>query len=296
MRYDTTVQDKVFDVANVIFMILIVFITLFPFWYALAGSFNHGADYMRGGVLFWPRQFTLANYRVVLRERQIIDAYQVTIVRTVIGTLSHITFTGLFAYGFSRPYIKGRKIYATVGIITMFFSGGLIPIYLLYRSLGLLNNFMVYLIPPLFNFWNVLIFQTFFREIPISINESAKMDGANEYTIFFRLIIPVSKPVFAAIALFVAVFHWNSFFDAMVFTTSRRIQPLQLYLMRIIRTREAAANMASRAAEMMATQFEVNSTTIQLATIVVTALPIIALYPFLQKYFVKGLLIGSIKG
>jgi putative aldouronate transport system permease protein len=296
MRYDTSLKDSIFDVANVMLMIGIIFVTLFPFWYALVGSFNHGADYMRGGVMLWPRQFTLANYRVVLRERQIVDAYQVTIARTALGTLAHIVFTGVFAYGFSRPYLKGRKVYATIGIITMFFSGGLIPIYLLYRSLGLLNNFLVFILPGMFNFWNVLIFQTFFREIPISINESAKMDGANEYTIFFRLIIPVSKPVFAAIALFVAVWHWNTFFDAMVFTTSRSLQPLQLYLMRIIRTREAAANIASRAAEMMETQFEVNSTTIQLATIVVTALPIIALYPFLQKYFVKGLLIGSIKG
>ncbi|TVQ28750.1 MAG: carbohydrate ABC transporter permease [Spirochaetaceae bacterium] len=277
-------------------MIAVIFVTLFPFWYAVVGSFNHGADYMRGGVTFWPRRFTTANYQVVLRERQIVDAYRITILRTAIGTTAHIVFTGVFAYGFSRPYLRGRKAYATIGLITLFFSGGLIPIYLLYRSLGLLNNFLVYVVPGMFNFWNVLIFQTFFREIPISINESAKMDGANEYTIFFRLIMPVSKPVFAAIALFVAVWHWNSFFDAMVFTTSRSLQPLQLYLMRIIRTREAAANVASRAAEMMATQFEVNSTTIQLATIVVTALPIILLYPFLQKYFVKGLLIGSIKG
>ena len=296
MQYDRSVRDKVFDASNVALMVLIVFVTLFPFWYAVVGSLNHGADYMRGGVTFWPRQFTLANYQVVLRERQIIDAYQITIARTALGTFVHIVFTGVFAYGFSRPLLKGRKVYATIGLITLFFNGGLIPIYLLYRALGLLNNFLVFILPGMFNFWNVLIFQTFFREIPISINESAKMDGANEYTIFFRLIIPVSKPVFAAIALFVSVWHWNSFFDAMVFTTSRSLQPLQLYLMRIIRTREAAANVASRAAEMMATQFEVNSTTIQLATIVVTALPIIALYPFLQKYFVKGLLIGSIKG
>lgn len=289
-------EDIIFDIFNTILMLILIFLTLYPVWFCIVGSFNEGLDYMRGGVNFWPRKFTLSNYRVVLMEPRIKDAYKITILRTIIGVITHVLFTSLFAYGFSRRNLIGKKIYGTMGIITMFFSGGLIPSYLLYKWLRLLNSFWVYVIPALFNFWNVIIFQSFFREIPESINESARIDGANEYQIYFYLILPLSKPVLAALALFTGVWHWNSYFDSMVFTTSQELSTIQLLLMKIIRSTEGAANVASRAGEMLERQRDISSTTVQMATMVITSAPIMMLYPFLQKYFVKGVMIGSIKG
>lgn len=289
-------EDIIFDIFNTILMLILIFLTLYPVWFCIVGSFNEGLDYMRGGVNFWPRKFTLSNYRVVLMEPRIKDAYKITILRTIIGVITHVLFTSLFAYGFSRRNLIGKKIYGTMGIITMFFSGGLIPSYLLYKWLRLLNSFWVYIILALFNFWNVIIFQSFFREIPESINESARIDGANEYQIYFYLILPLSKPVLAALALFTGVWHWNSYFDSMVFTTSQELSTIQLLLMKIIRSTEGAANVASRAGEMLERQRDISSTTVQMATMVITSAPIMMLYPFLQKYFVKGVMIGSIKG
>ena len=157
-------EDIIFDIFNTILMLILIFLTLYPVWFCIVGSFNEGLDYMRGGVNFWPRKFTLSNYRVVLMEPRIKDAYKITILRTIIGVITHVLFTSLFAYGFSRRNLIGKKIYGTMGIITMFFSGGLIPSYLLYKWLRLLNSFWVYIIPALFNFWNVIIFQSFLEK------------------------------------------------------------------------------------------------------------------------------------
>lgn len=292
-----TKSDNIFDYFNVIGMCLLVFVTLFPFWYSLVGSFNEGLDFMRGGVVFWPRRFTLANYKIVFKNPEILGAYRMTVLRTLFGTLGHIFVTTMFAYAFSRRNLMGKKLYAAMGVITMFFHGGLIPTYLLFKSLNILNTFWVYIIPALFNFWNVIIFTNFFREIPESINESARMDGANEYTIYFRLILPLSKPVLAAIALFTGVYHWNDFYMSLVFTTKESLQVMQVLLLKVIQTREMASQMANSVASEMASEARAaNSRTIQLATMIIASAPILMLYPFLQKYFVKGVMIGSIKG
>jgi len=221
-------DDRLFRTLNGLGMALLIFVTLFPFWYSTVGSFSEGLDFTRGNSVFWPNKPTLANYRIVFRNSEILQSYRVTIARTIVGTISHLVITSLFAYAFSRRGLAGKKIYATMGVITMFFYGGLIPTYLLFKTLSILNTFWVFILPALFNFWNVIIFSSFFREIPISINESAKMDGANEYTIYARLIIPLSTAVFAALGLFTAVYHWNDFFISLVFTTRRELQPRTL--------------------------------------------------------------------
>ncbi len=291
-------KDTTFRVINTIAMLLLVFVTLFPFWYSAVGSFNEGLDFSRGGVVFWPRRPTLANYRIVFRNSEILRSYQVTIARTLVGTLSHLIVTSMFAYAFSRKRLVGKRIYATMGVVTMFFYGGLIPTYMLFKTLSILNTFWVYILPALFNFWNVIIFGAFFREIPESINESARLDGANEYTIYLRLIIPLSAPVFAALGLFTAVYHWNDFFISLVFTTKKQLQVMQVYLLKVIQTRSMASQMAAGAvtAREAGDAQAANTRTIQMATMLIAAAPILALYPFLQRYFVKGVLIGSIKG
>lgn len=291
-------SDRTFRTLNGLGMALLVFVTLFPFWYSAVGSFNEGLEFTRGDAVFWPNAPTLANYRVVFRNSEILQSYRVTIARTVVGTISHLIVTSLFAYAFSRRKLVGKPVYATMGVVTMFFYGGLIPTYLLFKTLSILNTFWVFILPALFNFWNVIIFSAFFREIPESINESARMDGANEYTIYFRLIIPLSTAVFAALGLFTAVYHWNDFFISLVFTTRRELQVMQVYLLKVIQTREAASAMSGGAvtSQEAGDARATNTRTIQMATMLVAAAPILALYPFLQKYFMKGVLIGSIKG
>lgn len=290
-----SIKDRIFNVFNVILMIIVIFATLYPFLYSLVGSFNVGDDYMKGGVYIWPRQFTLDNYKVVFSDKSIVTALGITVFRTLLGTVTSVIFTSIFAYGFSRKSLMGKKYYAIICLITMYFSGGLIPYYMLIKNLNLLNNFLVYIIPGLFSFFNVLVLQSFFREIPESIVESAKMDGAGEYRIFFTLITPLSKPVLATIALFNAVGHWNSFFDSMLFTTKPHLQTIQVLLMKIIRSRDGATKLAEMGVSLSQAS-NTTSVTIQLATMIVATVPIILVYPFLQRYFVSGLTIGSVKG
>lgn len=292
-----TKGDKIFDSINYLIMIIILICTIYPFWYSLIGSLSEGLDYMRGGVYLWPRKLTIANYSIVLSDMTILNAYKITILRTVIGTVSTLLVTALFAYAFSRDYLIGKNTYAIIGIITMYFGGGMIPTYLTIKMLKLLNSFWVFIIPGLFGFYNALIFRAFFSEIPGSLFDSAKIDGAGEYRIFFKIVLPLSMPVFATIALFVAVGNWNSYFDAMLYTDKESLQPLQLYLMKIIRTKATAAQKINDAsASLHIQQNAVTSTTVQYATMMITIIPILMVYPFLQKYFVKGLMIGSIKG
>ncbi len=297
MSVAKTKGEKTFDVVNVGIMCVIIFVTLYPFWFIVVGAFSEGLAYVRArGVFWWPVEATLQNFRVVFREPGMVNAFQVTIMRTAVGTATHLIVAGLFAYAFSKNYLVGRKLYATIGLITMFFAGGVIPSYLVRDWLGLLDTFTVFWLPAMINFFNVVIFRAFFATIPDAIPESAYIDGAGEYRVFFSLILPLSAPVFAAIALFVGVWHWNDFMQPLLFTTSRDLETVPLLLMRTIRSAEAASGMASRAAGIGIPQHTINPLTIQMATMVVAVAPIIFLYPFLQKHFVKGVLLGSIKG
>jgi putative aldouronate transport system permease protein len=289
-----TWKDTTFDMMNVALMVVLAFVTLYPFWNALVGSLNNGTDYMRGGVAWFPRVWTIDNYRVVFLDSSIVNAYKITIARTIIATITHVIFTGLFAYGFSKKHLIGRSTIAVMGLITMLFSGGLIPYYMVLKTLGFINNFLVYIIPGLFSFFHVLIFQSFFREIPEAIVESAKMDGAHEYTIFFKLILPVSLPVVAAMILFTGIYNWNAYFDSMIFTSKPELQTVMMFLMKVVKTQQAASSLARRASIILGNKTTA-SRTVQLATMMVTTIPIIAIYPFMQKYFVKGVMIGSIK-
>jgi putative aldouronate transport system permease protein len=251
-------------------------------------------DAMKGGIYWWPREFTFANYKAVFDTPGIVTSFGVTIAKTVIGTITHVFFTAMVAYAISRRDLYGRNFYMLVGVITMFFSGGLIPYFLLIRDLGLFDNFLVYIIPTLFNFFHLIIFVSFFRELPTSLEEAAKIDGANDFMIFIKVIIPLSMPVIATIALFQGVYQWNDYFAGVIFVNNPDLQPIQTYLYKVVA--ESSSNqMMSNAAGTIATK-TVTSQSIKLATMVVTTLPIMLVYPFLQKYFVKGMLIGSVKG
>jgi len=285
----------VFDLLLVLFMLIICFITLYPFYHTLIVSFNSGPDTAKGGIWIWPRVFTTDNYRRVFTDSNIFRAYQITIMRTFIGTLISVFFTAAFAYGISKKELFGRNAYLVIGVITMFFSGGLIPTYLLMHWLGLTNTFWVYIFPTMFNFWNVIIFQGFFREIPVELSESAQLDGANELNIFIRIIIPVSTPALACIALFNGVGHWNAWFDAYIYNKVH-LQTLQTLLMRLILNNNTGSGPVNLTSIMEQQVRTLTSESVRAATVMVAVGPIIAIYPFLQKYFVKGIIIGSVKG
>ncbi|MCM3665163.1 carbohydrate ABC transporter permease [Mesobacillus subterraneus] len=293
-RNRRTTSEYIFDNVNLLIMLFICAITVYPIWYVVVNSLNDGIDAMKGGIYWWPREFTLANYKAVFETPGIVTSFGVTIAKTVIGTITHVFFTAMVAYAISRRDLYGRNFYMLVGVITMFFSGGLIPYFLLIRDLGLFDNFLVYIIPTMFNFFHLIIFVSFFRELPKSLEEAAKIDGANDFMIFIKVIIPLSMPVIATIALFQGVYQWNDYFAGVIFVNNPDLQPIQTYLYKVVA--ESSSNqMMTNAAGTIATK-TVTSQSIKLATMVVTTLPIMLVYPFLQKYFVKGMLIGSVKG
>lgn len=287
------IGDSIFDGANSVLMILFCFVVVYPLWYTVVLSFNDGADAMRGGIYFWPRVFSLENYRRVLGEPQILNAFFVSAARTVVGVVTGVFFTSMVAFGLSKNYLIGRKIYMFAGLVTLFFGGGLIPYFILLRNLRLIDTFLVFIVPSLFGFYNCLIFISFFQTIPASLEESAVVDGANEFLVFVRIILPLSKAALATIALFVGVYHWNDYFSGVIYINKPSLMPIQTYLYRIV----AAGDSARMAAAMPPGMVRFTSSqALKLATMVVTTFPILCVYPFLQKFFVKGVLIGAVKG
>jgi len=285
-------SERLFDWTNFGIMLIICFLTIYPIWYVLINSFNEGTDAMRGGIYWLPRVFTFENYTTVFSNSGLMTAFGITIAKTLLGTAVHVFFTAMVAYAVSRRELIGRKLYLMIGTITMFFSGGLIPGYLLLRDLGLLDTFAVYILPAMFSFFDLIIFMTFFREIPYGLEEAAKIDGANDFGIFVRVIIPVSMPVVATIALFHGVYQWNDYFAGVIYINNTDLQPIQTYLYRIIAL-SGSEQIASSVPNVV--EKTVTSQSVKLATMVIATLPIVFVYPFLQKYFVKGFMIGSMK-
>ncbi|HLU23682.1 MAG TPA: carbohydrate ABC transporter permease, partial [Bacillaceae bacterium] len=267
-RNRRTTSEYIFDNINILLMIFICFITLYPIWYVIVNSLNEGMDAMKGGIYWWPREFTLDNYKAVLSNEGILTSFGVTIAKTIIGTITHVFFTAMVAYALSRKDLRGRNIYMFVGIVTMFFSGGLIPYFLLLRDIGLLNNFLVYIIPALFNFFHLIIFVSFFRELPTSLEEAAKMDGASDLKIFFKVVIPLSMPVIATIALFQGVYQWNDYFAGVIFVNDADLQPIQTYLYKVVA--ESSSNQMMVNAPSGVAAKSLTSQSLKLATMVIT--------------------------
>ncbi len=284
--------EKTFDVTVTFLMVIITFLMIYPIWYVFIISLNEGYDAAQGGIYWLPRAFTLDNYIEVFKDDEIIRAFGITVARTLIATPCHVLFTAMVAYSFSRKDLIGRKNYMRMGVITMFFSGGLIPTFILLSNMGLYNSFWVYVFPTMFNFFDLIIFQSFFRSIPDSLEEAARIDGANAIVLFIKIILPVSLPVLATITLFNGVYNWNDYFMGRLYFNDQDLIPIQTYLYKIISTSEGSKY------TMLAGQANTStftSTSLQMATMIITTAPIVMIYPFLQKYFVKGMMIGSVK-
>lgn len=290
-------QDHLFDIVNIIFLTIVMIVTLYPFLNVLAISLNESTDTVRGGIYLWPREWTFDNYIEIAKYDNLVTGFINSVLRTVIGTVLGVFASAMVAYTLSRSDFQGRKFVSTFIVLTMYFSGGLIPGYMLIRDLGLMNSFWVYILPGLVNAFNIIIIRSFMDGLPFSLQESAKMDGANDFTIFYRIILPLCKPVLATIALFVAVAQWNNWFDNYLYNSMNdKLTTLQYELMKILDNTSVSGSVDGnqmRPNDQQATQ--VSPESIKMAITMVTVVPIIVVYPFVQKYFIQGMTLGAVK-
>jgi putative aldouronate transport system permease protein len=289
-----TWEDRIFDTMNFTILGLIAIVTAYPFYYMIIISLNNGLDSTLGGIYFWPRSFTLNNYSEFLSDPKWMQSFFVSIARTLVGAFITIWFTCMAAYGLAYKNLKFQKIYYSFFIIGMYTAGGLIPYYVILRGMGLLNTFWVYVIPGAVNIFFLIVAVSFFREIPPEIEESARMDGASDLKIYYKLILPVSKPLLAAMGLFVGVGQWNSWLDSAYFVNNNELRTLTYRMMEIIN--QGMSPLDAESAERAAAVTGVTTFSMQITAMVIAVLPILCVYPFLQKYFVKGIMLGSVKG
>lgn len=305
----TTVSKKKnnispFHILLVAIMVVIMLVTVYPVWYSLINSLNSAQAISKNGyALLIMDEFSLESWRAVLSDAEILKAFWITFSRTALVTVGQTLVTSMFAYGFSRSNLKGRRFYTSIGFISMYLNGGVISYFLLFNWIGIYNTYWVYILPCLFGgFYNVIIYNANFREIPDSLYESAKLDGASEIRVFYQIIFPLSKPVISALAIFTAAGIWNDYTQTLYYTKSTVLQTLSYYTLAITKSSASAESLSKLSGSNVSsvlsqiTASAANYKTIELACMVLSSLPLIILYPFAQKFFEKGLMIGSVKG
>lgn len=290
VRASSKRAELLFQSINTLLILLITFTTLYPFYYVLVASITNIAHVMSGEILWYPKSIDFAAYEAVISNPLIPETYMNTIFITVFGTLISLVLTIIGAFVLSRRNLPGRNLFTMILVITMLFDGGLIPFYLTVNNLGLMNTRWALIIPLCGNVYNMIIMRNFFLTIPPALEESATIDGCGPVKTLIKIILPLSLPSIATIALLFAVYYWNSFFYGVMFIHSNKLWPIQVLLREILTQ--------GRMQELMVEENELNTPTetMKMAMIIITTLPILCLYPFLQKYFVKGMLMGSIKG
>ncbi len=287
--------DLIFIIINTIILTLAVVITLYPILNTLAVSFNDGLDALRGGIYLLPRKFSLKNYQTVFQMDNLLTGARNSVLRTVIASVLHLSVTALLAYVLSIKEFVFRKPVSMFFVMTMYVNAGLIPTFLLFRELSLTNTFWVYVIPGIISAFNLLVLRTYMNGLPDSLRESAQIDGANHFTIFLKIYVPICKPVFATVALFIAVWHWSSWFDNMIYNPrDTNLTTLQYELMKLlssVSSQTSSGNAYGNTTQSVA----ITPGSIRAAATIVTSMPIVVLYPFLQRYFITGLSIGGVK-
>ncbi len=281
-----------FDSVNIIILIVIAFAMIFPFFYIFAVSFSSISDFLNNDFLLWPKKWVTDAYSYILSSDRFIRSILVTIYITVVGTLVNLFFTATMAYSLSRAMIGQRAILLLV-LFTMLFSAGMIPTYMVVKETGLINSIWALIIPVAVSPFNLIILRQFFLGIPDDLKEAALIDGAQELQIFWKIILPLSKPALAAFGLFYAVGHWNSYFSGVLYLSSPEKWPIQVILRQIVIVNEPNAALGANEMVMEALP---PPETVQMAAILLATLPILVVYPFLQKHFAKGVMLGSVKG
>ncbi|GBF72894.1 sugar ABC transporter permease [Paenibacillus sp. 598K] len=290
-------SDRIFDISVYVILTFVTVVTLYPFLNVLAISFNNSTDTIRGGITFYPRDFTLENYRAIFSFPTLLTGLKISILRTVVGTFLGLASAAMLAYTLSRVDFQARRFISVFLALTMYVSGGLIPIYILIRDLGMMNSFAVYVLPGLVSAFNVFIIRSFMDGLPYALQESAKLDGANDWTIFWRVILPLSKPALATIALFLAVGQWNAWLDTYLYNGSNvSLTTLQYELMKVIQSTTTGNSGGDfRSQNMSQVMSRVSPESVKMAITIVVTVPILLVYPFLQGYFVKGMTLGAVK-
>ncbi|UOK61178.1 carbohydrate ABC transporter permease [Paenibacillus sp. OVF10] len=288
-------QDLIFDTFVYLFIGIVTIATLYPFLNVLAISFNDSVDTVRGGISIFPRQFTLENYKLIFSYEGLITGFKISVLRTVIGTLAGLVSGSMVAYTLARREFQGRRFVSVFLAITMYVSGGLIPGFILIKNLDLINTFAVYILPGLVSAFNIFIIRSFIDGIPYALQESAKLDGANDFSIYWRVILPLTKPALATVALFLAVGQWNSWFDTYLYNGSNdSLTTLQYELMKVLQSTTTNSNNI-RGENMSQLMSQVSPDAVKMAITIIATVPILIVYPFLQKYFVKGMTLGAVK-
>lgn len=287
-----SIQYKIFKVFNVIVLLLIVFATLFPFINIVAQSFSSEAYINSGQVTLWPKGFNVETYKTIMSDNMFWINYKNTVIYTVVGTFISLVLSTMIAYPLAKTRLLGRRFLTLFFVFTMFFNGGLIPNYVLVTSLGFGNSIWAIVIPNAISVFNMLIMRTFFQNIPDELEEAAIMDGSSTFGILFKIVLPLSKPILATMMLFYAVTHWNQWFQAFIYFTDKELFPVSIYLRNMIKGAEATVGTGANSAD---NQVQI-AANIKAVTMVLTVLPILCIYPYIQKYFVSGVMLGSVKG
>ncbi|MGN0747091.1 MAG: carbohydrate ABC transporter permease [Aristaeellaceae bacterium] len=297
-RIRTSPGDRAFSVFLYLFLGLIGLLTLYPFWNVFVLALNEPLDTLRGGVYFCPRAFTLNNLRQILQMPSLSRAFVNSVLRTAIGSTVSVVSITMFSYCLSRREFVFRPLLQRMAVISMYISGGLIPYYFVIRSLGLYNNFLVYIIPFMLNAFYVMFTRTFIEQIPESLSESAQIDGANEFVIYLRIIVPLSLPIIATLVLFTAVDQWNSWYDTYIYTKAGALTTLQYELVKVLSKSTSSIKNYRDLQSQLTSGAPVTSTpqSIRMAITVVATVPILCVYPFVQRYFIQGLTLGGVKG
>lgn len=297
----TNTSNAVFNLINFIILTSLVIVTVYPFWNTIAVSFNEGLDSLRGGITFWPRKFTMQNYKAVFATGAIFQAFLISVTRTILQTVLSVFCTGLLAYALSRKEYILRKPCTTILVISMYVSAGIIPSYFLMRQLHLLNTYAVYIVPNLIDVFNFILVRTYIRGLPDSFVESARIDGAGEFKIFLNIIMPLIVPAIAMVSLFVAVGAWNSWFDTYLYASKEvNLHSLQYVLMEFLQSSQNQSHSAADAGSLAMAgagggSAMVTPISIRASITIVATLPILVVYPFMQKYFIVGMTIGGVK-
>lgn len=282
------------DILKVVVLTIITVATVYPFWNIFIVSINDATDALKGGLYFLPRKLSLAGYREILTKQTFLDSIRVSVLRTVIGTPLAVLVTAMLAYVLSRKDLVGRKFWNLLFVFTMYFGGGIVPYYMVLKGLHLLNTFWVLIFPLVMSVYNMILIRSYIENMPESLFEAAKIDGATDLTVFFRLVIPLAKPILMTVALFVAITQWNSWFDAYLYTSKQELKPMQSILVEILNQYQTSST--SSAMSNAKSGMTLTPDSIRMASTMVATLPIIMVYPFIQKYFVKGIMLGAVKG
>jgi len=292
-----SLSDRLFDLMLTVFLGGVFLVTFYPFWNILVVSLNDATDAVRGGLYWWPREFTLDSYRTIFRNGELINSVKVTVLRTIIGTPLSVIVISMMAFALSKRDLIAWKWFNLFFIFTMYFGGGLIPTYMIVKSLGLIDSFWVFIFPGMIGVFLMILIRTYMEQLPAELEESAKMDGTNDLQLYARIVMPLCVPVLATIALFVGIGHWNAWYDSYIYTYNPDLKTLQAVLVKILNQYQTGA-MLSEAEQLANTnkRIPVSGESIRMAVTMVATIPVLLVYPFIQRYFVKGIMMGAIKG